>query len=117
MCLITELTQFQTHHANNSIILVSLISKVFWSFALVFMLCEMGFFHGKSSVIDKLNFYLFPRLTQRKLPIVRICVQQPVFIRGNGNILCVREVFKNVSPIEILQFLFVIHVFRLIYLN
>lgn len=37
---------------------------------------------------------------QKMLPTIVMCAQQPVIIVGFGNILCTREVFKNVNPIE-----------------
>lgn len=68
-------------------------------------MCEMGermcnAFDEVIEVIDQLNYYLFPRPIQRMLPTVMLYARQPVSIQGYGNILCVREVFKNVlTPI------------------
>lgn len=46
--------------------------------------------------LDQCNWYLYPIKMQRMLAIVMVNSQQTVFIRGYGNLACVRDYFKRV---------------------
>lgn len=78
---------------------------MFWSFALVFIFCELGErvstgFTEISDVINQFEWYLFPIGIRQTLPIVICYVQKPVVIHGIGNIACVRLMFEKVSVIN-----------------
>lgn len=73
----------------------------FWSIAFIFFLCECGErvthqFETFNYELDKCNWYLYPMGMQRILIIVMTNSQQSMFIRGYGNLTCVRDAFKKV---------------------
>lgn len=74
---------------------------MFWSFVQIFYLCDFGEsvsgrYASISENIYQSNWYLFPFDVQRLLPIIMISAQQPIILRGLGNVLYTREAFKNV---------------------
>lgn len=78
------------------------VCMMFWSFAAVFFLCH--FSENVSTSFEKLNdrlfecdWYLLPNELQRSFFITTIAVQEPIHIRGFGNVLCTRQSFKEVS--------------------
>lgn len=79
-----------------------LICQMCWSLDLVFIICEFGerACNGFDKLYDEtcqLDWYSFPIEVQGMLPIVMIATQQPVVIRGFGNIQCTRNVFNRVG--------------------
>lgn len=83
----------------NQIVLVSC------SFCLIFFLCELGQkvtdqFAKFNTELYQSEWYLFPIGVQQMLATFMLDTQQPVFIRGSGNILCTREVFKKVLALK-----------------
>lgn len=85
--------------------LISLFCVMFWSFSLVFFLCEFGEnisgeFDELNGVIYQCNWHLCPLEVQNKLPIILISTQDPIILSGFGNVLCTREAFKSVSSQE-----------------
>lgn len=96
----------QAHSQGNVVSLVKPIFIIFWSFGQIFLFCN--FAENVTSQFAELNdtfyqcdWYVFSPKVQRMLPTIMINAQQPVIVRGFGNILCTREVFKNVNSIEI----------------
>lgn len=90
----------------NPMVIMFLFCEVFWSFAFTLFFCEFGQrvtneFEKLNDMIDELDWYTFPIEIQRMLPIIMIAAQEPVVIRGYGNIACVREVFGQVSAINV----------------
>ena len=76
--------------------------QVVWSFVLIFCVCEFGEtitsqFRMFNVELCHCNWYLFPIEVQRMLVIFMADVQQPTFIQGYGNTVCIREVFKKVK--------------------
>lgn len=74
---------------------------VFWAFAIIFAFCEMGAqathqFHALNEELCQVKWYLLPIEVQRMMLIFMSDAQQPMFLRGYGNILCTRDAFKNV---------------------
>lgn len=69
---------------------------------LVFVACELGHritdaFDRIDFTIDQLDWYLFPIEVKRVLPMIIVSAQQPVSVGCFGSIVCIRDVFKNVS--------------------
>ena len=81
---------------------------IMWSFVAMFFNCEMGQnvsnqFNKLGDEIYKCDWYLFPHKLQRMLVIIMINAQEPVSIRGFGNVVCTRDSFKQVwFSVEIL---------------
>lgn len=57
-------------------------------------------FESVEDVCNQFNWHSFPIEIQRLLPVAKLNVQQPVVVKCFGNILCSREQFKKVSPIN-----------------
>lgn len=79
---------------------------MFWSFAFIFFFCEFGerVSNGFSELNDRFNqldWYLFSIGIQRLLPTIMVVTQQRVVLRTFGNITCTRDMFKEVSPINV----------------
>ena len=53
-------------------------------------------FNKLGDEIYKCDWYLFPHKLQRMLVIIMINAQEPVSIRGFGNVVCTRDSFKQV---------------------
>lgn len=78
---------------------------LFWAFAVVFVFCEFGeqvsnqyeYFNDELCECD---WYLLPVEMQRILSIVMMNSQQPIFIQGYANTLCIRYTFKTVTWIN-----------------
>lgn len=78
---------------------------------LVFIACELGqrisgTFDGIDVTISQFDWYLFPIEMKRMLPMIITSVQRPVSLECFGEIVCTREVFKNVSNDRMNCFLF-----------
>ena len=74
---------------------------MFWSFALVFIVCELGQrvsngFDDIDSKIDQLRWYKLPKDLWRMLPILMAGSQNPARLAVFGSIKCNRESFKLV---------------------
>lgn len=93
--------RFQTHHENIiPLLLLGIIGTI--GLALVFVCCELGqrmsdAFDGINFTIEQLDWYLIPVEVQQMLPMIITITQQPVELKCFGNIVCGREVLKNVS--------------------
>lgn len=71
----------------------------------MFYICETGQDVSDRSnkfgdEIYKCDWYLLPHKLQRMLIIILINAQEPVYIRGFGNVECTRESFKQVKLIR-----------------
>lgn len=69
---------------------------------MTFVLCELGEhvaqkFDTFNMELCQCNWYMFPIKIQRMFQIFITDTQKPKFIRTRGNILCTREVFKEVN--------------------
>lgn len=81
---------------------------MFVAFAVTFMFCELGQritdkFEEINDEIGRWNWYKLPLSVQKILPILLSGTQQPVTLRGYGNVLCTRETLKNVRFNKILS--------------
>lgn len=75
---------------------------VFWAFILIFSYCELGkkvtnAFNDFNEQLCQAKWYLLSVDIQRMLLIFMSDAQQPVLLRGFGNIVCTRDSFKNVT--------------------
>lgn len=70
-----------------------------WSFVQIFVFCDSSeHVTIKFDEIDiyQSNWYAFPARVRRALPIVILNTQEPVVLKGFGNIICTRETFQKV---------------------
>lgn len=79
-----------------------------WSFYLIFLFCNLGEnicneFEELNDILYQSEWYSFPNEVQRILPILLTASQEPVVLRGFGNLLCIRESFKRVRALPILH--------------
>lgn len=86
----------------NDLPLFILITMGTFTFALVFIVCELGqrmcdAFDGIGSTIDQWDWYVFSVELKRMLPMIMANLQRPVEMECFGSITCGREVFKNVG--------------------
>lgn len=75
-----------------------------FSFAPVFMFCEVGEQLNIRSMqindaICELDWDTFPHQVQRMMPIILLTAQNPVKLEGYGGIICCRGTFKKVCKI------------------
>lgn len=76
---------------------------VIWSFVLIFLFSELGerltnqFNEINKEILDY-DWYAFPISIQKLIPTILTGTQDPVVIRGYGNINCTRDTFKQVNP-------------------
>lgn len=78
-----------------------LIIEGFFSFALIFIACELGeraslAFKEIDYTVGKFDLYSFPANVKKMLPIFLIVVQEPFNFVVFGSITCSRESFKKV---------------------
>ena len=81
--------------------LLRLLVMVFWSFVMLFIFCENGEtvthqFQVFNVELRQFNWYILPINVQKMFIIVVANAQQPSFIRGFANAICLRESFKKV---------------------
>ena len=86
----------------NAMDLCRTLFLTFWSVAFIFFFCEFGErvtyqFEMFNHELDLCNWYLYPIEMQRMLIIVVANAQQSMFVRGYGNLACVRDAFKRVN--------------------
>lgn len=75
-----------------------------YSFGVIFVECEFGEmitykFDTFNEELCESRWYLFSNEMQRMILIFISNTQQPVYIRGYGNIVCARDAFKQVKLI------------------
>lgn len=92
----------QTQADSNAIELLFQSFLMVWSFVFVSLFCELGeMISEEYEEIDQrlfeCNWHKFPIEMQRMFVIATVNFQQPVYIRGYGDILCTRETLKKVS--------------------
>lgn len=78
------------------------IFSAFWSFALLFMICEFGqmltdHFDELNEAVDECDWFLFPREIQKILPIIIHNAQRSVVLQTFENTSCSRESFNRVE--------------------
>lgn len=90
----------------NTLEMINLSIIVFWSFTIIFGVCEFG--ERLSTTFEKINdvygqssWYLFPRKVKLMLPTLMIVAQKPLRLHVFGDISCGRITFENVSKIWI----------------
>lgn len=76
-------------------------AEMFWSFAFLFFFCEFGEmvtnqFDQFDDELPQCNWYRFSMEMQQLYLMFIINTQTPTNIRGFGNLLCTRAVFKTV---------------------
>lgn len=86
----------------NTLELINLSIIMFWSFFVIFGICEFGerlsgTFAEINDVYDQFVWYLFPNRAQHMLPILLIVAERPVEVRVFGSNACGRITFKNVG--------------------
>lgn len=96
------LLAIQLHHDDNLGMLQMTLVEIFYTFALMFAICELCqrvnmAFDECSDIVDQLEWYRFPIEIQRMLPFIQQFTQQPVEITCFGSKACDRESFKYVS--------------------
>lgn len=71
------------------------------AFSATFVFCELG--QRLTSQFDEINYelyqcewYMFPLNIKKILPLIMNGTQQPVTLRGYGNVQCTHEALKNV---------------------
>lgn len=84
--------------------LLFLAPELFWSFLIVFLVCEFGeMFSNRfvvfSDTLDRCHWYLFPIELQRIFIIVVANAQRPTIIHAIGNAQCSREANNKVRHI------------------
>lgn len=99
--------QFKQQTGNNSVVIIVLLTDVFWSFVAIYAVCEFGqkltnAFDNIEYETGQLRWYFFPIQLHRILPIFMIVSQRPVDLRVIGSISSDRITFKNVSRIIII---------------
>lgn len=77
------------------------VTLFFFTIIIIFLLCELcemvtSQFRMLNVKLCQRKWYLFPIEVQRMLVIFISDTQQPVYIRGFGNISCTRQTFKKV---------------------
>lgn len=80
--------------------LVPAVWLAFWSFAQVFVICDACqrvTSHYEIDIYSEWDWYTFSKNVRFDLPMVIIGSQLPVEVKGLGNIVCTREMFKKVS--------------------
>lgn len=82
--------------------LIEMAIEVFYSFCLVFIMCELGerLIHACNAiddVISQLDWYLFPSNIQKVWPIIIVNSQKPICIPIFGRMNTSREAFQRVS--------------------
>lgn len=87
---------------------LNLFGQLFWSFALVYLVCNFGHkvsaaFEDIECAFDQISWYLFPYEMWQRLPIIVAAAQQPAELTVFGSISCSREDFKKVSLIDLSQ--------------
>lgn len=97
---------FQSSHLiSNPIEIINIltaITEMIWSFAICGFFCEFGEmvttqFNLYDADIYCCGWYLLPIEMQKMYLIFKGQVQHQIIIRGYGNILCTREIFKEVK--------------------
>lgn len=81
--------------------LIAPLVLICWSFISMFWICNFGQsltnqFHEVSDAICQSDWYSFSPDVKRMVMMIMMTAQQPVILRGFGNVLCTRETFKKV---------------------
>lgn len=89
-------------YCSNPAYLLNSLLFITASFVTVFLTCEMGQnvsnqFNKFGDKVGTCDWYLLLRKLQQMFVIVMINAQEPVSIRGFGNVECTRDSFKRVS--------------------
>lgn len=89
----------------DSLDMIVLSVKMFWSFAAIFGVYEFGerlseSFDEINDVYDQSTWYAFPCNVQNMLTILLLVAQKPVELRVFGSTSCSRITFKNVREIS-----------------
>ena len=107
----------------NLIELIRPLFQAFWSFVLLFLICEFGQmitnrFDQLNEAIDDCDWSSFPKEIQKILPIIIQNTQRPVVLRTFENASCSRETFRRVNfHFEVVIFCYTIHLFWFINLK
>lgn len=93
--------------------LTIIVLFTFFAFALILMFCEVGqrLFFAFEDIQDQLwnsGWYTFPKKIRQIMPVFIAYLQNPLVIRGIGNIKCKREDFKNVSLLILIMIFFLL---------
>lgn len=80
----------------------------FWSFGLVYIVCEFGEnltnrFEDLDEAVYQCDWYTYPNEIQNLLPIILLGSQEPIILSVFGKVSCTRESFKNVSLIDLFR--------------
>lgn len=88
-------------HDTSSIEFIELVFQAFWSFVLLFGVCELGEmvsnqFTRVNDFFDRCKWYLLPNNIQHMYALILLNAQHPLVFRAYGNLPCTRESFKGV---------------------
>lgn len=84
-------------------ILLTAAYYVYWSFGLVFLVCESGehvhceFNEINNEIVEQIEWYSLPFEVKRTLPIILCNAQKSVYLECFGSSSCCRTIFKEVS--------------------
>lgn len=97
--------KLQSHSTASPDMIISLVSQVFWSIALISIYCEFGErvsigFNQSYRVICQFQWYSFPMRMKKSVLIVLAVAQQPHELRSFAICSCAREPLKNVRLFE-----------------
>lgn len=93
---------FSQKGTNNMLEIIHLAITIFWSFAIIFGVCEFGeklseAFEQINDVYDQFAWYLLPFDVQHMLSTLIMIAQKPIELRVFGSISCTRITFRKVS--------------------
>lgn len=93
--------------------LVEAIFFSFWAITLIGVVCELGqrfsnAFQGFDITVNQLEWYTYPLIVQRMLPIILMNAHDPIVIKCFGGILCERDTFKRVRSKILNQYKFML---------
>lgn len=80
---------------------------IFWTFLQIFIFCDTSEYvssHFRELDMYYLcDWYAFPPVVQRMMPIIIVNTNKRVVINSYGNVLCTRQTFQNVRKRIFLQ--------------
>lgn len=86
----------------DSLEVILLCIQIFWSFAVIFSICEFGErFNEIDDIYDQFAWYLLPHDVQHMLSTLIFVAQKSIELRVFGNISCGQITLRNVSKTQI----------------
>lgn len=96
------------NQSGNSTELIKPLFLSFWSFAIIFILCEFGGsltcqYDEWIDIIYQSDWNTYPSDIQRMLSTVILAAQEPIVLQAFGNLSCTRESSKKVNCLVIVH--------------